>query len=141
MNFKNKIVVLLLPLFMLACAGPQKKQPEIEEIFMTDIKENGIKFFSYSVAMNSPQKRVDGRGVGRRGGKGSGGSASDSTMNRKKERIHEKLKSKLVETGYCREGYIEIDSYLGGSQYQIRGECEEGATDSDRKIFVNQEGT
>ena len=151
MNLKNKIAVLLFPLLILACAGNQKRQPEIKEVFVTDIKENGIKLFSYSVTMSSPQKGGDGKGMGRRGEggmgggmrgkKGAGRSDRESMMNQTKERINEKLVSKLAETGYCREGYIEIDSYVGRGQSQIRGECKEGATDSDRKKFANAENT
>ena len=151
----HKIAVLLLPLLMLACTSPQKKQSEIEEILVTDIKENGLKLFSYSVTMSSSQKGTNGREMGRKGAKGQGGgngkgkgmgsgknsSGSDSKLNQQKERINERLNSKLLETGYCREGHIEINSYLGGGLYQIRGECEEGATDVDRKKFVNRESS
>jgi hypothetical protein len=64
MNLKNKIAVLLISLLLLACAGNQKRQPEIKEVFVTDIKENGIKLFSYSVTMSPPQKGRDGKGKG-----------------------------------------------------------------------------
>jgi hypothetical protein len=76
-------------------------------------------------------------GGGMRGKKGAGRPGRESMMNQTKERINEKLDSKLAETGYCREGYIELDSYVGKGQSQIRGECKEGATDSDRKKFAN----
>ena len=149
MNLKNKIVVLLMPFLMLACASNQKKQPEIKEIFVTDIKENGLKLFSYSVTMSSPQKETNGNGRGRKGaggmgggmrGRNGGGSPNHESMtNRSKAKINEKLDSKLAETGYCREGYIVLNSYAGKGKSQIRGECKEGATDSDRKKFSNAE--
>ena len=93
MNLKNKIVVLLVPLLLLACAGNQKRQPEIKEILVTDIKENGIKLFSYSVTMSSPQNGMDGGGRrrgegGMRGRKGASRPDRESKMNRKKERIN-----------------------------------------------------
>ena len=91
MNLSNKIFVLLVPLLFLACAGNQTRQPEIKEILVTDIKENGIKLFSYSVTMSSPQKGMDGREGrrgegGMRGRKGASRPNRESKMNRKKER-------------------------------------------------------
>ena len=93
MNLKNKIVVLLMPFLMLACASNQKKQPEIKEIFVTDIKENGLKLFSYSVTMSSPQKETNGNGRGRKGeGRKGGGSPNhESKTNRSKAKINENL--------------------------------------------------
>ena len=147
MNLKNKIVALLVPFLMLACASNQKRQPEFKEIFVTDIKENGLKLFSYSVTMGSPQKETKGKGRGHkgeggmgggmRGRKSDGGPDHESMTNQSKAKINEKLDSKLAETGYCREGYIVLNSYLGKGKYQIRGECKDGATDSDRKKFAN----
>ena len=139
-----------MPFLMLACASNQKKQPEIKEIFVTDIKENGLKLFSYSVTMSSPQKEMSVKGGGRKGNggmgggmrgtrKGAGRSDSESMTNRSMEKINEKLDSKLAETGYCREGYIVLNSYGGKGKSQIRGECKDGATDSDRKKFANAE--
>ena len=116
MNLKNKVAVLLVPLLMLACASNQKRQPEIKEIFVTDIKENGLKLFSYSVTMSSPQKEMNGKGRGRigvggmHGRKGAGREGRESMTHQNKEKINQKLDSKLVETGYCREGYIELNS-------------------------------
>ena len=151
MNYKNEIVVLLVSLLLLACASDQKIQPEIKEILVTKIKENGIKLFSYSVTMSSLQKGMDGRGAGRgmpggmggdmQGKNGAGRPDRESMMKRmkekKKEKINRKLDYKLAETGYCREGYIELDSYVGRGQSQIKRECKESATDSDRKRFAN----
>ena len=150
MNFKNKVVALLMPLLMLACASNQKRQQDIQEIFVTDIKENGLKLFSYSVSMSLPQKEINGKGMGHKGDggmgggnrggrKGTGRTDRESMTSRNKEKINEKLDSKLVETGYCREGYIVLNSYVGKGKSQIRGECKEGATDSDRKKFANAE--
>ncbi|MCK4708150.1 MAG: hypothetical protein KAU21_05985 [Gammaproteobacteria bacterium] len=146
MNLKNKIAVLLIPLFLLACASTQKRQPEVKEIFVTNIKEDGVKLFSYSVTMSTPKKgkgrRGDGgKGRGKHGKMGAGNPDRESMMNENRGKITEKLDSRLLETGYCREGYIELNRYMGTGQSQIRGECKEKATDSDRKIFINTENT
>ena len=143
MNYKNLLLMLFVPLILAACASNQMKQSEIEEMFVTDIKSNGIKLFNYSVTMSRPDgsHSVSGRGKsGGEGGMSGGGPAGwhgrESGM---KEKMHEKLDARLTETGYCREGYIVLSSSIGGGRSFIRGECKEGATEDDRKKFTNNQ--
>ena len=153
----NYCFVLILPLLLAACASNQWKPSEVDEIFVTDIKSSGLKIFNYSLTMTTPQASgsgerrggSNGKGSGKHsgrgghggngsgyGGKGGGKSADESSM---KPYFNEMLESKLKESGYCREGYIELNSYFGKGQLKIRGECEEGATEEDRIKFVNNE--
>lgn len=85
------------------------------------------------------------RGSGMRsGGKGDGGMTKNAKPNREamikraKEVVYEKLKTKLDETGYCRESYIELDNYFVRGRSQIRGECKDHATEEDRITFANK---
>ncbi len=146
----------MLSLFMTACASNQWEHSEVEEVFVTDIKSSGLKIFNYSLTNTTAQasgngkRGGSGKGSGKysgRGGKGggksnghggmsSGKSAYESNM---KPYFNEMLETKLKSSGYCREGYIELSSYFGRGQLQIRGECEEGATEEDRIKFVNNE--
>lgn len=41
-------------------------------------------------------------------------------------------------TGYCREGYMELDFRLNMQQQWLRGECKESATDADIKTYAEQ---
>ncbi len=89
---------------------------------------------------------VGGGGMGggvRGGGKGDGDAKSNREvmMKRRKEVVYEKLKTKLDETGYCRESYIELDNYFVRGRSQIRGECKDSATEEDRMIFINDKNT
>ncbi len=143
MDYKNLLHMLFVPLFLAACASDQMKQSEIEEMFVTDIKSNGIKLFNYSVTMIRPDgsHRVSGRGksegeAGVSGGGPAGWYGRESGM---KEKMHEKLNTRLTETGYCRDGYIVLGSSIGGGRSFIRGECKEGATEDDRKKFANSQ--
>lgn len=45
------------------------------------------------------------------------------------------LEQRLEHTGYCREGYLPLGSYLEFGQFEIRGECRETATKEDRLMF------
>ena len=76
-------------------------------------------------------------GSGKGGGHGGMGGGKYDDGSSMKQYFNDMLKSKLEKSGYCREGYIELDSYFGRGELQIRGECEEGATEEDRVKFVN----
>ena len=153
MSCKNYCFVLILPLLLAACASNQWEPSEVDEVFVTDIKSSGLKIFNYSLTKTTSQasgsgerRSGSGKGSGKHsgrggngggyGGKGGGKSADESSM---KAYFNEMLESKLKESGYCREGYIELNSYFGKGQLKIRGECEEGATEEDLIKFVNNE--
>lgn len=50
------------------------------------------------------------------------------------------LEAKLRETGYCREGYYELNSHFIPGESRIRGECKDLATPQDRERFGNSGG-
>lgn len=139
-------------LFLSACASNQWEPSEVEEVFVVDIKSSGLKIFDYSMKKTMPQAGGggmrggdSGKGSGQRGGLGGmGGGQGSGRMGGEnpdngsamKEYFKGMLESKLKKTGYCRQGYIELDSYFGRGQLQLRGECEEGATEKDRMKFA-----
>jgi len=159
------ILVLFISLSFVACASNEKKPSEIKEEFATKIEKNGLKLFTYTVTMAMPEDRSGGMrgggmagggmrgggmggngmrgggmgGNGMRGGGMKNGTKSDreATTNRIQDIVYEKLKTKLSETGYCRESYTEINKYFVRGRSQIRGECNESATEEDRMTFIN----
>ncbi len=155
MSCKNYFLVLSL--FLTACASNQWKSSEVDEVFITDIKPGGLKIFTYSLTRVTPQTGgggggerggSNGKGSGKhsgRGGKGSGhggmGRGKSVDESGIKLYFNEMLESKLKKSGYCRDGYIELDSFYGRGQLNIRGECEEGATEEDRIKFVHNKNT
>ena len=156
MRCKYYFLVLILSLFMTACANNQWKSSEVNEVFVTEIKSSGLKIFNYSLAKTTPQvsggdgrggsgkssgkhSGRGGKGGGKSNGQGSMGSGKSAYESNMKPYFNEMLELKLKKSGYCREGYIELSSYFGRGQLKIRGECEEGATEEDRIKFVNNE--
>ena len=144
---KYKIYFLVLLLFITACASNRWEPSEVEEVFITDIKPGGLKIFNYSLTKTTAQasgigkRGGSGKGAGKHGGgKGMGGgkSVNESGM---KPYFNDMLELKLKESGYCREGYIELDSYFGRGKLQMRGECEEGATEEDMIKFIHRDAT
>jgi hypothetical protein len=144
MDYKNLLVMLFVPMLLVACASSQTKKPEIEELFITDIKPNGIKLFSYTVSVSRPSGSRGGTGRGKRGGGGGkqgGGATGRPDRESMMKGLKEKLDARLAETGYCREGYIVLGRRIDRGRSFIRGECKEGATADDREKFTNSDGT
>ncbi len=151
-------LILSLSLFLTACASNQWEPSEVDEVFVTDIKSSGLKIFNYSLTKTTPQAGGgSGKGIGKHGGGGKGtgkhgggkksggygggGGGKSANESGMKPYFNEMLESKLKKSGYCREGYIELNSYFGRGQLQLRGECEEAATEEDRIKFVNNKTT
>jgi hypothetical protein len=144
MDYQNLILMLFIPMILVACASNQTKQSEVEEIFVTDIKSNGIKLFNYTVTVSRSSGSHSGTGRGKRGGEGGkqgGGSAGRPDRESMMKGIEEKLDARLAETGYCREGYVVLGRRIDRGRSFIRGECKEGATADDREKFTNSDGT
>ena len=160
MNNWHFVLVLLCTTGLFACSSqPDKqsdRQPKLNEFFATDIKENDLKVFTYKINVETPTTGSrsgmrGGGGAGRGGGigRGGGGRGSGGTsqggdqkpnFEHMKKELEEKtfsqLEAKLAETGYCREGYTTINSYFERGRSEIHGECNEGATKSDREKFI-----
>ena len=159
MNYKNHYLVLSL--FLASCASNPWESSEVAEVFVTDIKSSGLKIFNYSLTRIPPQNGGSGRGGnskgsgkhGGRGGKGGGkgggksggnggmGSGKSDDDSAIKSYLNDMLESKLKKTGYCQDGYIELDSSFERGRLEIRGECEEAATEEDRIKFVHNKNT
>jgi hypothetical protein len=156
MKLIQNLLILSVVFNLTACAPQPKRMDniELEEKFVPNITENGRKFFIYTVSMTGTGAQGNSRGgakpTGGRGsrsgakpagGRGSSGGAKHDrgSMKKKlKEKIEKKLLAKLADTGYCREGYFELDNSIYMSESFIRGECKEGATEEDRQIFLSE---
>jgi len=145
-----------MPLFALltltACSS--KEKPRLEEFFRTEIREDGSKMFAFSLILardtdgerqkntTSPQpvKREGRRGKGGRGQGTNPKLNSDNTASKGQEKLAELFQQRLdirLETSrYCREGYMELEKSFVGAIYTLRGECNESATEQDRKHFL-----
>jgi len=150
MNKKLLISLSFAALSLTACSSnsPKRQGGMPNEVFVTNIKSNGSKVFNYSLIKKIPSQgqmnKGMGKGRGMHGGMGGGmkgGKKPDMSKIEAKmeEKATKKLKVKLLETGYCREGYMELDSYLEHGHVTIKGECNESASNQDRDKFINTE--
>ncbi|WP_073277691.1 hypothetical protein [Microbulbifer donghaiensis] len=51
----------------------------------------------------------------------------------------DRLQAKLADMKYCRDGYPELERVIDRGHMTICGECKEGASDTDRTNFTNEQ--
>lgn len=119
---------------LLGCGGNDQRPTEaIPASFTTDILPNGTKLFTFEL---EPQGPPDGAGPRmQRGGPGPGPDGRPPRRGPSAAASHKQLASLLAENHYCREGYVTLQQYGLYGGYTIRGECRDGADDSDRSRF------
>lgn len=140
----TKLLILLLPIFLSACANKSRPQVKQPDMFATSIKNDNEKVFNFSISARQ------GEGGSKRGGAGGpppkhgsenknqakGDMANESPL----DVLFTHLETKLSDTGYCREGYTEIDTYESSGRLHILGACNEVATPEDKRQFANNYG-
>ncbi|WP_237054733.1 hypothetical protein [Microbulbifer sediminum] len=123
----------------------------MREFFDTHITGNDAKRFEYTMHIRPPERRGRSRSTGKgRGGTGTPGNAGNRAdwqarmeaiwekyLQQMSLKLREGVKAKLAETGYCQEGYMELERVVTRGRLSLRGECRDGATDEDRKRFPN----
>ncbi|WP_157533366.1 hypothetical protein [Microbulbifer variabilis] len=124
---QRTITGLLFFLLLSACSnhGPI---PGMVESFQTEIAPNGAKRFTFSinrerrdipapvVANTSPQRRTQNESVRKVG-----------STRRVESYFDWALEQKMLETGFCTQGYFEIERTISEYGGEVRGECREGA--------------
>lgn len=140
MSFKYIILFLVITL-ILGCASTKKRSKEIvSDSFITDIKENGTKLFVYVANFRTPKIKPQkiggqGRNNSQQQPVKSMSSIRSDIADKQEELTIEALELKLTSTDYCRTGYFVLGNYNQFGSVEIRGECREGASDIDRKLF------
>lgn len=140
-------LAVLLPMVLSACAGKHRPETKQSDMFVTNIKYTNDKVFNFSIGSNQ-EKGDRGKNKSQRGGRGgpppdrnnSRKTDSEDTNENSLNALYSRLDLKLNETGYCREGYVEIDTYESENRFHILGKCNESATPEDKSRFVNDFG-
>jgi hypothetical protein len=107
----------------------------MQETLEIEILPNTSKMFIYRLRIPEDQMlhsvRIE-RGGFQRGEDARGGiNVSGSTP----QRLVENAGYVVANMGYCREGFLQIDSSVSQYDLWLKGECKEGATEEDRKKF------
>lgn len=146
------LFTLLGTLCLAGCAHKPPAPPKTQETFITLIKRDGTKQFSYTLIM----EMHDGKGKsgashgGHHGGPPGGGMGPDGKgpgkhRQDKSDGMEDQftlmfdngLNEKLATTGFCRTGFSQLDKQSRYGATQLQGECNEPATDDDRQKFPN----
>lgn len=141
------VALLFLLSGLTACAGSKPQvddfETKVEDRFQTSIKGDGIKLFTYKVkyaqlpTLEQPQMaRV--RELERKKRSGNKNSSRDTLdLSQWTEQIELGLDKTINMTGYCREGYIELSRIIEVGRGEIRGECNDGASEDDINKFAS----
>ena len=131
---------------MTKTVDPEDYAGKLKDKFTTDIKGDGIKLFTYSARTIQPKERDSSTTLPHETRMQSKAlSASDLRRMRADEikslddwglQVDLGLNKTLDMTGYCREGYIELSRIIEYGRGEIRGECNEGATEADKQKFA-----
>ncbi|MCL1143074.1 hypothetical protein [Shewanella gaetbuli] len=146
-----KRLLIISLLFGLAGCSAKKIDPmefagQFKDQFKTQIKGDGIKLFVYKAKLATASDRnIDDamphqQRINRR--KQDARSYQREMQQREdflevwKQQVQIGLDKTIAMTGYCQQGYIELSRYIEYERGEIRGECNEGATEDDIKKFA-----
>lgn len=141
------VCVLLAITLATACSSNKPShsgtRPKPQETFSTDIQPDGTKLFSYSLEMPRKDKGKTRHGTHNRHrskahpGSSSGNTGTQNREQRLQAKIESLLDQKIEDSGYCKEGFIILDSYIGQGKATIRGECRDGASEEEIKTATS----
>lgn len=106
--------------------------------FAANILPDGTKLFTFSTRLPHPiEEAVRGASAFRDG---------DPDQAERRRRMpanladtnRRALQEMLQENGYCREGYLLHELFEDRTEYVIRGECRDAASDADRARYSHQ---
>ncbi|MBL4911776.1 hypothetical protein L2719_12005 [Shewanella schlegeliana] len=112
---------------------------QVSDSFRTDIKSNGLKLFTYRaiLTIETPQSeplphevRSNQKKRSRTKQRYQGPDLSGWTAQ-----VEHGLQQTIKMTGYCKEGYIELNRTIQYDRGTIRGECNDGADEADLVKF------
>ena len=122
---------------LVACSTPGRSYTDskLQETLEIEILPNTSKMFVYRLRLPEDQMpngvRIERGGFQRsddeRGGIAVGGSTP--------KRLLENAGYVVEHMGYCREGFLEIDSSVSQYNLWLKGECKDGATEDDKNKF------
>ncbi|MDH4020489.1 MAG: hypothetical protein OEU84_12900 [Xanthomonadales bacterium] len=160
---KRILIKLIIPftlIYVVGCSSNQKN--EVPRGYLaTNIFDDGSKQFVYTVELpESTGQGKRGKGNGRPGNvsgqvrgssnrgisggvtAGTGGSSKAGKGRRGQQGraglLNDAVEAELKKTGYCRDGFMELDRMMEPGQTFIKGECVEAASVNDREKFPNE---
>lgn len=119
---------------LLGCTGLPTADG-VQESLDIDLRANDSKLFIYRLSVPEELRQPSVRVYQ---------SAGQAREDRQPEpplgegdyrRLRHRAERAVADTGYCRQGILELDYRLSREVMWFRGECREGATEDDRRRF------
>lgn len=116
---------------VVACTGTGRNYADtsVQETLEVEILPNASKMFVYRLRWPQDQHQT-GIHMGRE--RESGGVNVNGYTEK---RLQENAAFQVQKMGYCREGFLVIDSSVSRFHLWLKGECKEGASEVDKKTF------
>jgi len=136
MLFIRAFGIVLACGLVVACSTPGRSYTgsNMQETLDIEILPNASKMFVYRLQLPDSQLsngvRIE-RGGFQRGDDIRGIAVGGAT----RKRLVENAGYVVERMGYCRDGFLEIDSSASQYNLWLKGECKDGATDEDKRKF------
>ncbi|GAB1049419.1 MAG: hypothetical protein WAqPseu_39160 [Shewanella algae] len=141
------LFLLLLPLLLCSCSSKPNIDPAdfagaIKDSFQTDIKADGLKLFTYTARLITPDSGGSYR-ISVQAPRTAKEMRQQLAIREARQAVFEQqlqlgLDNTLKMNQYCREGFYELSRLLQSDRGEIRGECRDGASEMDRSRFGNK---
>lgn len=119
-----------------ACSTPGRSYTgsNMQETLEIEILPNTSKMFVYRLQLPE-DKMPNGVRIERGGFQRSEEVRGIAVGGATQRRLVENAGYVVERMGYCREGFLEIDSSVSQYNLWLKGECKDGATEEDKKKF------
>lgn len=144
-NFIKPASFFILVALVAGCSSNKPEhpntRPEPQETLSTDIQPDGTKLFSYVLEMpRGNADRFKREPHHRDRSQKHPGSQRETGAQDLEQRIQAKIESrldkKIRDSGYCKDGFIILDRYIGRGRATIRGECRDGASTEEMESMT-----
>ncbi len=146
--FKHYLIVCSL-MALSACSAsppdPKEFAGQFRDTFSTEIKGDGIKLFTYKAKLATatdralPDDQPHDQRINRRKQDLQSYLIEQRNAEQRLELWHQQVDLGLQKTiemsGYCQAGFVELNRYVEMDRAEIRGECNDGATQEDFTKF------
>jgi len=127
-----KLLVLLIVTALLTAACSIGLPAGTHTEFRTRITQSGLKHFQLRLIPENPAQYHQATDLTRQP---KAERNPDRAAAKRENVLLKQVRNTLAENRYCRQGYWLLDKNLYGPSPWVRGECNEGATETDREKY------
>ncbi|GGP72847.1 hypothetical protein [Shewanella ulleungensis] len=146
--FKNSLLICSVVLLSACSSSPPDPMDfagQFRDTFSTQIKGDGIKLFTYKAKLATvtdrplPNDQPHDQRINRRKQDIQSYLIEQRNAEARLELWHQQVDLGLQKTiemsGYCKASFVELSRYVEPDRAEVRGECNDGATEEDIKKF------